>query len=224
MKTVFEGEIIDVVSANNGIVIAYVLEKLEDKIRVAYKLVSFDNGEIANVRSDLYDLSKFGTNYKIIASSIKNHIYCHSVVLPNEKTFVIDTDGSAYLFDANASLIWRSVIKYKGTVPSGLAINNRHIWVGFSEYDVLMRLNLATMSEELRLGGGKNSPFKKPNNLFINNNDIYLTSLNSTEIIKIDTSSYTIKVYKNFNTPIKQYLCSGGYEFAVLENGVYLLD
>lgn len=225
MKIVFEGEIVNIVANNNSMVIAYVLEKGESKMRISYKMISFDNGEITNVRSaDPYDLTKFGPNYKDIITKIKNHIQCKSVILPNGKTFVVDIDGAAYLFDADGALIWQGKIAYQDAPPAGIAINNRYVWVSFKELNVLMRLNLATMHEELRIGGGKTSPFNKPCNLFIEDDDIYICSEGSSDIIKVNTLTYNIETYRSFNKNVQQYLKAGEYEFVVLETGVYLIN
>lgn len=224
MKTVFKGEIINVVADNNGLVIAYVHEKTEDKIMVAYKSISFDNGKINNVPRNLYELTKFGTNYKDIISIIKNHITTNSVLLENGKTFTVDTDGTAYLFDTDGGLIWKGVLIYRKAKPTSIAVLQRHLWVAFGELNVIMRMNLATMHEELRLGGGDSSPFIKPINLFPNKDSLLLCTEGGNEILAVNTNTYAIETYKTFERPIKQYLKCGEYEFAVLDDGIYLLD
>lgn len=224
MKTVFKGEIINVVADDNGLVIAYVHEKQEDKIMVAYKNISFDNGKITNVTRNLYELTKFGTNYKDIVSIIKSHIITHSVLLENGKTFTVDPDGTAYLFDIDGGLIWKGELIYRKARPTGLAVCERHLWVAFGELNVIMRMNLTTMHEELRLGGGTAAPFINPVNLFPSKNNLLVCSKDSTEILSVNTNTYAINTYRSFDKAVKQYLKCGGYEFAILEDGIYLLD
>ena len=224
MKTVFKGEIINVVADNNGLVIAYVHERTEDKIMVAYKNISFDNGKISNVPRNLYELTKFGTNYKDIISIVKNHILTHSVLLENGKTFTVDTDGTAYLFDTDGGLIWKGELIYRKAKPTGIAVCSRHLWVAFGELNVIMRMNLSTMHEELRLGGGDSSPFINPINLFSDGNNLLLCTKDGTDILSVNTNTYSIDTYRSFEKGVKQYLKCADYEFAVLEDGIYLLD
>ncbi len=224
MKTVFKGEIINVVADNNGLVIAYVHEKTDTQIKVAYKNISFDNGKIKYVPRNLYELTKFGTNYKDIISIVKNHLLTHSVLLENGKTFTVDTDGTAYLFDTDGGLIWKGELIYRKARPTGIAVCARHLWVAFGELNVIMRMNLATMHEELRLGGGNTSPFINPTNLFSDGNNLLLCTEGGTDILAVNTSTYSIDTYKSFDKPVKQYLKCADYEFAVLEDGIYLLD
>ncbi len=224
MKTVFKGEIINAVAANNGIVIAYVHEKTEDKLLVAYKAISFDNGKISNVPRNLYELSKFGTNYKDIIAKIKNHITTNAVLLENGKTFCTDLDGTAYLFDTDGMLLWKGELTYRDTLPTGIAVCSRHLWVAFGKLNVIMRMNLTTMHEELRLGGGKESPFINPIDLSTQGEQIFVCTQNGNEILAVNTNTYSIETYKSFDKPVKQYLRSGEYEFAVLDDGIYLID
>ncbi len=224
MKTVFKGEIINITADDNGLIIAYIFEKDENRVKVAYKSVSFDNGKISFVPGDLYKLTKFGANYKDITSLIKNYVTTDSVLLENGKTFTVDTDGTAYLFDKDGGLIWKGTLSYRDAKPTGIAVCSRHLWVAFSELNVVMRMNLTTMHEELRLGGGSSSPFTKPINLFSNGNNLLVCTENGNEILSINTNTYSINTYRTFEKPVKQYLKCGEYEFVVLEDGVYLLD
>lgn len=224
MKTVFKGEVINAVASDNGLVIAYVHEKTEDKLMVAYKAVSFDNGKINNVPRNFYGLSKFGTNYKEIMGKIKSHIYTNSVLLENGKIFTLDTDGTAILFDTDGEMLWKGELIYRDTLPTGIAVCSRHLWVAFGTLNVIMRMNLTTMHEELRLGGGKEPPFINPINLYADDDEIFVCTENSKEILAVNTNTYAINTYKSFEKNVKQYFRSGKYEFAVLDDGIYLLD
>ncbi len=224
MKTVFEGQILDVISVENGLVIAYILEQNGDEVMVAYKMVTFDNGKIINVQKSMYELSKFGANYKQIVPFAKSHLSCKAVVLPNGKIFILEKDGSAKLLDGDANEVWSGRLEYRGEAPSGIAINNRAVWSCFKSRSVLMRMNLITMREELRIGGGSSSPFNQPIDLFAVEDDMYVCNEGSNTVLKVNTTSYVTEEYKTFNCNILQFIKNGAYEFAVLENGVYLLD
>lgn len=226
MKPVFLGEIINVLSIDNGLIIAYIHHRDEDEktVTVAYKMVAFDSGKITNVPKSLYELSKFGTNYAKIAEKVENHITCQAVILPNNKVFTLDTDGNANLIDAGGETVWSGKIEYRGAMPSSIAVSNRSVWTCFKEKSALMRMNLITMREELRIGGGNSSPFDNPVHLFIENDDIYVCNAGSNNILKVNLNSYVTEVYKSFDSRPHQYIKNGGYEFAVLDTGIYLLD
>lgn len=224
MKTVFEGNILDVVSVENGLVIAYALQQDGEEIMVAYKMVTFDNGLITNVQKSMYELSKFGANYKQVVKHAKSHLSCKAVILPNGKIFILEKDGSAKLLDGNANEIWSGNLQYRGEAPSGIAINNRSVWSCFKAKSVLMRMNLVTMREELRIGGGTSSPFSQPIDLFAIDDDIYVCNAGTNIVLKVNTTSYVTEEYKTFDRDVLQFIKNGKYEFAVLENGVYLLD
>lgn len=224
MKTVFEGEIINVLAVESGLVIAYACDKTEEKMEIAYKMVTFDDGKLTNVPKSLYHISKFGPNFSAIRDRIKVPITCKALCLPNGKVFTVETDGTAMLHDTDGGLIWKGTLSYKGASPSGLAVNNRSIWVCYRDNNVLIRLNLLTMKEELRIGGGAASPFKAPIDLFTDSDSIFVCASDINGIIRVNLNTYVTEEYKTFEQPILQYIKSGPYEFAVLQNGVYLID
>ncbi len=224
MKTLFEGEVIDVIPVENGLIIAYICDRNDDNVTVAYKMVTFTDGKFTFVQRSLYELSKFGTNHTQIVKQIKNHITCKSLSLSSGKTFVLERDGSGKLFDTMGDCIWMGELSYRGNAPSGIAVSNRSIWTCFKEASVLTRMNLTTMKEELRIGGGTSSPFDKPVDLFIDDNDIYVCNSGNNSVVRLNLNSYAASVYKEFDSAVYRYIKNDGYEFVVLESGIYLLD
>lgn len=225
MRTVFEGEILNVISVDNGLIIAYACKKDDDGImNIAYKMVTFEDGKLTNVPSSLYYISKFGTSFGAIKSQIKVPLACKAIVLQNGKVFTLESDGTAILFDTDGAVIWKGTLSYRGNTPSGIGVNNRSVWVCYKESNVLIRLNLLTMKEELRIGGGAASPFAEPIDLFTDDNNIFVCTKSKNSIVKVNLNTYVTEEYKTFETPVLQYIKNGNYEFAVLENGVYLID
>ncbi len=224
MKTVFLGEVLNIIPVDNGLVFSHVLERTEEEIQVAYKMVTFSDGKTTPVPKSLYHLSKFGANYGAVLPHIQNIIGSMALPLSNEKTFLLNPDGSALIANTAGEILWEGIIKYRDNPPVSVALNNRSIWACFKESSVLMRLNLATMREELRIGGGSSSPFKKPQALFISGDFIYVCDTAENAIIKLNLNTYVTEVYKKFDRPIKQFVINEGFPLVVLEDGIFLLD
>ncbi len=223
MKPVFEGKIINVISVDNGLIIAYAGLQEEGKTTVAYKMVTFDDGKLTNVPKSLYHISKFGTNYAAVEAELKSPILTRAIILPNNKIFTLEEDGTARLHDSSGEKLWESKIEYRSAPSSAVAICGRSVWACFKEYNVLLRMNLNNMKEELRIGGGKNSPFSEPCDLFVDEKNIYVCNSQDNSIIRVNTNTYVTDVYREFDSPILQYIRNADYSFAVLQNGVYLL-
>jgi hypothetical protein len=79
------------------------------------------------------------------------------------------------------------------------------------------------MREELRIGGGANSPFMQPKDIFIKGNFGYVCNPGTLQILKVDLTTYAVEVFEEFTKPVKQYLEVDGYRFAVMNDEVYLL-
>ena len=223
MKQLFEGEVYEILPLRGGIIFSYCKGTCNDNVLVAYRMLSFDNGKFSNVENDIYLITKFGNNYKAIASLFENHIKVKSIVLPSGKVFVMEPDGSTKLLDTNAEAIWTGSLLYKGAVPSDIALYNNTLLATYPDCNAILSYNISTMKEELRIGGNK-SPFKKPKSLSVNGDCVAVCNLESQNILEVNMSTYKLKELENFEEPVYQYLEVAGNRFVLLQSGLYLLD
>lgn len=222
MKQIFLGEVYEILPTSNGIVFSYCKEKLDGNVVVSYKMLSFENGHFTDIAKNVYLLTKFGNNYKPIAVLCDNYITVKSILLPNGKVFLLSTDGTAQLVDTDASPIWKGSLVYKNFAPTDIVLYKNALWASYAESNVLLRYNLNTLREELRVGGNK-SPFNKPKNIFVENDNAFISNLGSQTITQLNLNSYAVMEYEKFEEPIYQFLKVGDYKFALLESGVYLV-
>ena len=186
-------------------------------------MLSFDNGKFSNVENDIYLITKFGNNYKAVASLFENHIKVRSIVLPSGKVFIMQPDGSTQLLDNDATPVWTGSLSYRSTLPSDIALYNNTLLAAYPDCNAILSYNIATMREELRIGGGK-SPFNKPRSISVNGECITVCNLESQNLLEVNLSNYKIKELETFEEPIYQYLEVAGNRFALLQSGLYLLD
>lgn len=224
MTQIFEGDALHIIPADNRIIIAYAEEMAKSQMTVAFKMISFDDDKSTNVAKNIYQLSKFGTNYRSYCIQVQNYFTCKNIIFKNEKMLVLEVDGTIELLDTDASFIWAGKLLYKNTPPSSIAIFENKLWATFPEHNVLVRYNLNTMREELRIGGGANSPFKNPCDIFVKGNDAFICNSDSCQILKVNLNTYSLEVYKEFEKPVKQYIEADNRSFAVLSDGVYKLN
>ncbi len=224
MKTLFSGTVVDVVPVENGLIFAYISGKDSATVDITYKMVTFADGKVTLALRSLYTLSKFGSNDKTFLRHIKNHVTSRSLALSSGKHFILERDGEGKLMDVDGECVWCGTLAYRGNPPSGIAVSNRSLWTCFKEASVLTRMNLMTMKEELRIGGGAASPFDKPVDLFVDDHDIYVCNSGSNTIVKVSLNTYAAEIYRQFDSPVYRFIKNDGYEFAVLDTGIYLLD
>ncbi len=222
MKQIFEGTVFDILQTQNGILFSYHKDTVEDKIVVGYKMLSFDTGRFSDVAKNIYLMTKFGSNYKVILNYCKNYILTKAIVLPNGKVFILKNDGEAMLIDNDASPIWQGDLIYRGCIANDVAIYKSSLWTAFSNCNVLLRYNLSTMREELRIGGN-NSPFDKPKSLFLKGDTAIISNQNSKKLVGINLESYAVSELDEFPEEITQYLEVGIYRFALLKSGIYMI-
>lgn len=222
MKKVFSGKVYEVLPLSNGIIFSYRKNVIEDKTVVAYKMINFDTGVFTDVAKNIYQLTKFGNNYKNIIPLCNNYITAKALLLPNNKVFLLLDNGTAKLIDDDSTVLWESELKYKGYNASDIVLYKNVLWASFKECDVLLRYSLTSMREELRIGGN-NSPFSKPSGLFVEDDNVMVCNLGSAKLIKVNLNSYGVFDFEQFEEPVYKYLNTDDNRFVILDSGLYLI-
>lgn len=223
MKQIFSGEIYEVMPLTNGIIFSYCKDIVEDgNVMIAYKMLSFDNGKFTDVAKNIYLLTKFGSNYKSIVNLCENYITSKSLLLPGGKVLLLNDDGNASLLDSDASVIWTGELKYRGNPVTNIVMCDNSLWASCADCNVLLRYNIATMREELRIGGNK-SPFNKPTGLFAVDNCLMVSNTGLKNLVSVNVNTYSVTEFETFEEPIKQFIEVGEFRFALLETGLYLI-
>ena len=206
----------------SGFIFSYPFEIQADSMKVGYKMVSFDTGKISNVMGTAYTLTKFGPLYKNFKNDIKNFITCLSAVFDDGRVFVVETDGSAALYDPTGVKTFEGKFLYQGVIPSAIAASGDTLWAAFPDKNTIVKYNASSMREELRIGGGS-SPFVNPVSIFPAGSKLFVCNSGTNDIWKIDTGSYTTELYYQFEEPLLDYKFIDKYEIVCLESGIYLL-
>ena len=222
MQKIFEGEIFEILPLSNGIIFSYCKDVVDENIMVAYKMISFENGRFTDVAKNVYLVTKFGNNYKAVAEQCDNYITVKSILLPNGKVFLMQTDGTAKLLDTDATPIWTGSLIYRSCTPTDIILHNNALWVSYADCNVLVRFNLSTMREELRIGGAK-SPFAKPRDMFLEGDNAMVSNQGSQKLVNINLKEYTVEDCEEFQEPLYQYVNVAGNRFVVLQSGLYLI-
>lgn len=205
-----------------GFVFAYPFEISSEALKVGYKMVAFDTGKISNVTRSIYTLTKFGSQYRMLEKKISNFIYCHSALLDGGRVFIAEKDGSAALFDPDGTVLWEGKLTYQNEPPSCIAASGDTLWAAYGQKNIIVKYNINTMREELRIGGS-NSPFCNPTAIFPAGSKLFVCNSESQDIWKIDITDYSTELYYQFEEPVYDYKFIDKYEIVCLESGIYLL-
>lgn len=220
MEQLFSGEVYDIIPQANGLVFSHLKEAIEDRVIINYKMISFDTGRMTDIAANIYQLSKFGSNYRSAVALCKNFIKAKALVLPSGRVLLTEENGAAALFDDDGSVAWQGDMLYRGGAPADIAAHKSSIWASFPQSNVLLRFNPATMREELRIGGIR-SPFNKPYDIFIDGDCATVSNIGSNKLVRVDLGSYAVSDYKEFSEPVYSYAHIQKYEFVLLESGLY---
>ncbi len=225
MRQIFEGDVHDIVAMENGVCFVFTTEQEgNDLAHVEFKSISFETGKMSRAPKNVYFLAKFGTRHKTIIKHCNNFAEARILDLPQERVFILNNDdGSAVLLDNFGLPLWISNVSYKGAPPSDVAFVQGSLWASFKEQDAIIKFNLANMREELRIGGGKNSPFMAPVKLTPTENGIAVLNGGDRKLIELNLKDYSLNELYSFDEPVKKYLKVGTLEFIVLKSGLYLL-
>ncbi len=206
-----------------GAVIAIVTDITEDeKMAVEYRIISLDTNDIQRISNNVFLLAKFGPGHKSAEMQISNHITSRACLLPGGELFTVEEDSTAKLLDADGYAKWVGMVKYKGSAPSDAVYDGENIWVAFPDSNALIRMNVASMREELRIGGGKdNSGFSGPTGIFAEDDWLYVSNATACSVWRINVKTYAAEEYLTFEEPVYAFCRVGIRELVHLESGVY---
>ena len=222
MKKIFDGKIYEVLPKSDGIIFPYQKAVIDQGDVVWYKMLSIENSSLTDVSENIYLNVKFGGNYNIATSVCKNFVAEKSIVLPDGRTLLCNANGQVFIIDNDGMINISGEIKYRDEAPTAIAYYKNSIWASFSENNVLIRFNIATMRNELRIGG-RTSPFVSPQDIFISGEFAYVCNRGANNIIKVNLENYSVEEYYTFEEPVLRYIKSGNFEFVQLDSGLYVI-
>lgn len=222
MKKIFDGKIYEVLTKSDGIIFPYQKAIIDQGDVVWYKMLSIENSSLTDVSENIYLNVKFGSNYNIAVSICKNFVSEKSLGLPDGRTLICNENGQVFIIDNDGMINISGEIKYRDETPSSIAYYKNSLWASFKENNVLIRFNIATMRNELRIGG-KTSPFASPQNVFVDGEWAYVCNGGSNNVIRVNLESYSVEECYTFEEPVLCYVKSGKFEFVQLDSGLYVI-
>ncbi len=222
MKKIFDGKIYEILPKTDGIIFPYQKAVVDEGDIVWYKMLSLENSNMTDVSKNIYWNLKFGSNYAVAVNTCKNFVSTKSVLLPNGKLFLCCDNGQSFIIDTDGMLNIAGELKYRDCAPTDIAFYKNSIWASFADTNILMRFNINTMHAELRIGG-KNSPFDRPESIFIEGQTAFVCNAGSNSIVKVDLESYSVEELYTFEETVHSYVKSGNFEFVLLESGLYVI-
>lgn len=223
MKQIFQGKVYEILPLSHGILFSYCKEITGDnRVVVSYKMISFDNGRMSDVTKNVYLAAKFGNNYDAIIKHCEHYITEKSIILPSGKVLLFSKDAIVKLIDTDSTVIWQGNLNYRSYNASDIVIHKNSLWACFSDCNVLLRYNLSTMREELRIGG-KSSPFGGPKSMFLEGNSVTVCNKDSKKLTQVNLESYVVLEDQSFDEEVLQYVKSDIYRFVILNSGLYML-
>lgn len=223
METIFKGEVCELLPLSNGLIFSYCKERLSDEqANVSYKMISFEDGRMTDVAKNMYLLTKFGNNYKAVLEYSENFITDKALLVPGGKTFFMRTSGAAYFLDSDGTPLWTGSLSYRSMAPDDIVLYNNSLWASYSEGNVLLRYNLSTMREELRIGGNR-SPFDKPGEMFVQGDSVIVSNRGSGKLLQVNLNTYSVEEREAFDETVYQYLAVADYRFVILKSGLYII-
>lgn len=225
MKKLFADDIYDILEYYGGFIFVYRRTEVQDKVVVSYKSVRLDSGAVAQRTRQDYNYIKFGDVDPTHGMLPSEAITCSTVKLENGSVLIVNRNGNAKILSLNGDLEWQGIIKYKDCGPASIAQYGYTLWASFPEHNALIRFNLRTMREELRIGGSRDSSFAGPEGLWVNEDEGLLMVCNSkaNNILEVNMKTYAVRERASFQEPVHRYMRIDKKELVVLNSGLYLL-
>ncbi len=223
MKKLHNSSALKCFKCENGIIIAYTQATEQGRTAVKYKKISFVDGRASFLSKNDFLYYRFGSNFTSFDMQLPNHLSWKTVLLPDSNIMAVGPGGEAKILDYDATTVWQGNMAYKGDGPSDISLHKNTLWASFRNGNALIRYNLTSKREELRIGGGPNSAFHNPTGIYVSENTMMVCNTGKNELLKVNLETYEVFKYAEFQEPVYQYLTVGQAEFVLLESGLYVL-
>ncbi len=197
----------------------------DNNILIAYKMMNLQTGELSLISRNVFLLGKFGSEYEYLASQTEDFINCTVVPLPDYETLIVETDGSAKIFDIECKLRWQGSLCYKDVTPAGFAVNGNFLWCSYPEANALVEYNIKTHRQEIRVGALDNAGIPSPFGLYVNpsNKTMIISSSDSGVLQKLRLEDFVMEEYYQCGEPVSQFFRIGDDEIILTKSGIYKL-
>ncbi len=223
LNKIYDENVEEIVAVPDGVVLVIHEDDRDGMAVLAYKFYSFRSKKLYPVTRDVYLRGKFGENYAALAEKMPDYVNYRVTALEDGRLVCVHPEKDAAVFSAEGEELWRGKIHYKDFCPSDAQAIGRTLWVSFPDGDTILRFNLRTMREELRIGSKRDGAFSRPCGLAEANGKLIVCNTVSKCIETVDPESYVVERFATFDEPVYQYVRSGNDSVVLLGSGVYIL-
>ena len=224
MKKVAPGRVIDITPFSEGFL--YVVEdKLPDGTYKAsfysYNHLTLNTTAVTRVEYQKY---KFGFAYEEIVKEIVDYIFCDVCKFSDNTVLVNSHDGYISVFDNQGKLTFDGEILYKNANLSGACVDNDTLWFAVKDKNCIINYSPLKRKILTRIGGGINTGFAGPVNIFKRDNYLYVSNSHNNSIRVFNTDTLVANGYLKFKEELKNFFKVGTIEYVHLTSGLYALD
>lgn len=183
------------------------------------------NGKcITEISKKEYFANKFGKNYEKIICQIGKDIDFYNIKRDPVSEYVVVSsyqEDNVKLFNELGENIFKldkTVVPFCGIYDAIFFENN--IWILYPTWNVVICYSLK--NESIIKNYDENTGLNFPENVCINNNNVYISNMGGKNILKISENGQ-IEEYMKFDEEIWEFSYSNGRKFVRLQNGIYEL-
>lgn len=228
MKKLYNEGVISMLACNRGFM--FTAKQLDeqpaqsgDKSVVFFRQHSFDNGQESLVTRTVYLMTKFGSNYEFFAENLNDYINCKAVTIDNSYMLIANVDGFATLYSKQRAVKWSGSLKHKGFAPADIVAAGEYLWCSYPEGNAIIKYNIHSMQQVFRVGGSMSGDIIEPYGLWLNDNNLIITSSANNKITALNLDTFYAEVLHECDEPVIQYMKIDSNEVILTKSGIYKL-
>ncbi|MCQ2735298.1 MAG: hypothetical protein MJ212_05065 [Alphaproteobacteria bacterium] len=167
MKQLLGNGVFDITPIDSGLI---VVDRKPDPVKgvqIIYEYVPSSNpNNVRSIAKQTYASAKYRDRYDDYKQYIGHYLIPKIAPVSNDSDFIMLPNGESFLFVNGGKLKWHGNITYKDESPADIAVYGNNLWCSFASNNSLVRFDLRTMREELRIGGSEDSAFNMPKGIW----------------------------------------------------------
>ena len=221
MIRIFDDSCVHILQINDGFIASFKSEDKTNLQNLQFKRISVLNDTAREIDPDQFKLLKFGFDFDWINSQIDDYLFTLCRRSESGMLFTVSGEGAVKVFDKKGNLINQGDFCHQDCRPVDIAIGDGVIWASYPELNTIVRYNISSLRQELRIGGMQSKVLNSPCGLLLQGQQLYICNAASNKILLMDTANFTVQEHLSFDEPVYEFIKIEGFNIVRLKSGVY---
>ncbi|MCR5522272.1 MAG: hypothetical protein K6F64_01355 [Clostridia bacterium] len=222
MKKLFNADILDLFTTENGLVYACkdIVGQEQNEV-VAFFEYDIAADKFKKIPVNTYIERKYGEDNYTVARALGDFVTCRILPWTSALCLASYANGKIKVFDLNGNIEDTCDVSYNGSPACSPVLRDEGLWMAVPDENALINFSVEHRRVEMRVGGKTENAFLSPCDVYEHDNLLYISNANSFSIKTFNPETFSVNSFCTFKEPVYKYFRMKKNEYVLLKSGVY---